>query len=385
MLEMTKLILQQTLLITGFVVIMMMLIEYVNILSRGNWMNRLKKSPVGQVVLGTILGMIPGCLGTYTAVSLYTHRLLSFGALVAALIATSGDETFLMLALIPKQALIIMFGTGIIALISGLLIDKYYKRGDKLLKYEECFTIHCEELKTTKSRLFKDLSYKNFRFTWQRILALVVFAFFMIAPFVGLIEHEHHILLPSPNEAVSTELHELHAELHHSNEGHNLEENGHHEHDHINWIGITLAFVSFLGFLITATSTEHFLKDHIIKHVIKKHLPKVFLWTLVALIAIRLMLHYTDFGTWISANLYIVLLLAVLIGIIPESGPHLLFLSMYISGAIPLSILFANSIVQDGHGSLPLFAESKKSFFVAKLFNVLIGLAVGLVGLFFGF
>jgi hypothetical protein len=45
----------------------------------------------------------------------------------------------------------------------------------------------------------------------------------------------------------------------------------------------------------------------------------------------------------------------------------------------------ANSIVQNGHGSLPLLAESKKSFVIMKIINILVGLFVGVVGLLFNF
>jgi hypothetical protein len=41
--------------------------------------------------------------------------------------------------------------------------------------------------------------------------------------------------------------------------------------------------------------------------------------------------------------------------------------------------LLANSIVQDGHGMLPLFAESKKDFVKVKLINMGVGLVVGLL------
>jgi hypothetical protein len=43
----------------------------------------------------------------------------------------------------------------------------------------------------------------------------------------------------------------------------------------------------------------------------------------------------------------------------------------------------ANSIVQDGHGMLPLLAESKKSFLWVKIINIIVGLIVGLSGYFF--
>jgi hypothetical protein len=77
--------------------------------------------------------------------------------------------------------------------------------------------------------------------------------------------------------------------------------------------------------------------------------------------------------------------MAVLIGFIPESGPHLIFVALFFNGIIPFSILLANSIVQDGHGALPLLAESRKNFIYMKLISGAAGLITGLIGLGVGF
>jgi hypothetical protein len=124
--------------------------------------------------------------------------------------------------------------------------------------------------------------------------------------------------------------------------------------------------------------------EHIWKHVVKKHLLKIFLWTFAAFFLIHLMEEYINVNQWIHDNVWWVLLLAVLVGIIPESGPHIVFISLFVSGAIPFSVLLANSIVQDGHGAIPLLAESQKSFLMMKLVNVLVGLIVGSIMIFFG-
>ena len=71
------------------------------------------------------------------------------------------------------------------------------------------------------------------------------------------------------------------------------------------------------------------------------------------------------------------ILLATAVGIIPESGPHMIFVTLYAAGIVPLPVLLANSISQDGHASIPLLAESKKSFFWAKLVNCVTALAAG--------
>ena len=131
---------------------------------------------------------------------------------------------------------------------------------------------------------------------------------------------------------------------------------------------------------MSLTSPNHFLEKHIWKHIIKKHLPRIFLWTFGTILLLHFFEHYFDLEEWIKANTVWILLIAVLIGVIPESGPHLVFITMFASGLIPFSVLLASSVVQDGHGMLPLLADSKKDFVKVKLINIAVGLLVGIVG-----
>ncbi|MBW2593384.1 MAG: selenocysteine protein, partial [Deltaproteobacteria bacterium] len=66
-----------------------------------------------------------------------------------------------------------------------------------------------------------------------------------------------------------------------------------------------------------------------------------------------------------------------LLGIVPESGPHLIFVMLYAQGIVPFSVLFTTSFVQDGHGMLPLLSYSIKDSLLIKSFNLLFGLATG--------
>ena len=140
-----------------------------------------------------------------------------------------------------------------------------------------------------------------------------------------------------------------------------------------------------MGLFIIITAPEHFLNEHLWQHIFKKHLLKIFLWTFGALFFIHFLLHYIHIESWIKTNQMIILIIAVLIGIIPESGPHIVFITLFASGSIPFSILIANSIVQDGHGALPLLAESKRSFVSLKLVNVGVGFLAGVIGMMLGF
>jgi len=52
---------------------------------------------------------------------------------------------------------------------------------------------------------------------------------------------------------------------------------------------------------------------------------------------------------------------------------------------VPFSILLTSSIVQDGHGMLPLLSISIKDFAFIKLFNLIFGLTVGTLCFLAGF
>ena len=64
-------VLKHAIMITSFVLMMKILIEYINVQTRGEWQKSLKKSKFKQYTLAAFLGVMPGCLGAFTVVSLY--------------------------------------------------------------------------------------------------------------------------------------------------------------------------------------------------------------------------------------------------------------------------------------------------------------------------
>ncbi|RME30141.1 MAG: hypothetical protein D6806_00580, partial [Deltaproteobacteria bacterium] len=72
------------------------------------------------------------------------------------------------------------------------------------------------------------------------------------------------------------------------------------------------------------------------------------------------------------------------VGLIPDSGPQLVFPLLYAGGNLPLPALVANMLVQDGHGLLPLLAVSVKDSVRVKVLNLGVGLLVGYLLLAFG-
>ena len=327
--------------ISGFVFIMMVLIEYVNVQTKGMWDKHFKGHSWKQYLIAGLMGAIPGCLGAFTMVALYSHRKVSLGALVTTMIATSGDEAFVMFAMFPQKAVILTVILLAVGIIAGYLTDKLYT--SKKIREEiadHALPLHLEQ----NCRCFeKDKIWTNlFHPSLHRLSVAIIIISLILGVITGVLSGN--------------------ADL---------------------WIKITLVISFSFVLFITISVPEHFLKEHIWNHIVKMHLPRLFLWVLGILFVMHFLMLYIDVELWVTNNMFLVLIVAVLIGVIPESGPHLIFVTLFASGTIPFAILLASSIAQDGHGMLPLFAESKRGFLAVKVINMTFAFATGAIALLF--
>ena len=382
-------ILRNSILITGLVVVMMMMIESLNIESKGMIFKGLRKTKIGQVVIAALLGSIPGCMGGFATVSLYTHRMFSFGALVAMMIASSGDEAFIMLAMIPKQALMLFVILFVIAVVVGILIDLISKKHDFKIQSEcsDGYVVHDTHSESQHddnldidSNKAGNAGPEPRHFGWKRIIMLIGVAVFIVALAGGQLGHDHS----AHSHSHCTETHSHCTENHtHCDEAHShCTEAGHQAHTSFNlldeqWMNVLFAGLSVLVLLVLIFASDHFVDEHLWHHIVRKHLPVIFAWTFGVLLVLGIALQYVDIDHWISSNTALMILLATLIGIIPESGPHLIFVTLFATGVVPFPVLLASSISQDGHASIPLLAESRKSFLWAKIINCAVALAAG--------
>jgi hypothetical protein len=145
------------------------------------------------------------------------------------------------------------------------------------------------------------------------------------------------------------------------------------------WEKITLVALVAVGNVILGSASDHYLREHIWNHLVKKHFGRIFLWTFGALAAIHFGFHRWDLEGFVRAHAAWMLLFSSLLGLVPESGPHLVFVVLFSRGLVPFSVLFANAVVQDGHGMLPLLGFSVRDAALVKLFNLVLGLAAGSV------
>ncbi len=265
--------------ITALVFAMMIIIDWIDVHTRGRLPSWVTRHSVYQYVIASFLGLTPGCMGVYMNISLYMHGYISLGAMVGGMIATTGEATLVMIALFPKTALIlnlllVTFGI-IFAVVTDFIVKKFH-------------IPHCNECE---------------------------------------------------------------ALVYHKNE----------------------------------SSLSHYIKEHVWHHIIKKHIWKIFLWSFFAMWIIHVGSQYWDIKTFVKYHPQLVLLIAVLVGIIPDVAPQFIFIFMFSEGLIPFSVLLASSMVQNGHGLIPMLSYSVKDTITIKTFNVIYGLATGLGVMALGF
>jgi hypothetical protein len=344
-------IFKHTLMITFFVFVMMLLIDFIDTVSRRKLTAIMQGGRWRQYTIASFLGATPGCLGAFLNVSLYAHGLISFGALVGGMIATSGDEAFVMLSEFPAIAMALFGMLLILGICFSWLSDKLVK-ALKIEPCESCVAVKCDHCESERepfegaNSIFRTenilSNIKSISFTRFLLLMLII-------SFLGLVVFG--IIGPA----------------------------------FWNWKKITFVSLAFVALAVAILVSEHYLQDHIWGHIIKKHLFRVFLWTFGALLLVHWGLSYWNLDSFIKDHMMWALLVAALIGIIPESGPHLIFVMMYANGIVPFSVLFTASFVQDGHGMLPLLSYSIKDSILIKLFNLGFGIITGGILFLLGF
>ena len=373
-------IIQNTLMITSFVMVMMLLIEYINVVSKGKWSKGLQGSLFKQILICALLGIVPGCLGGFAVVSLFTHGIVNFGALVACMIATFGDEAFVLFAVAPDAGILLSAVIFFIAIVTGLIVNIFVKKFPAPFSPEH-FAIHHTDNEHAHADVKGNWLYNLKHISFQRAILMTGIILVIAAILLGWFEHSHDAHDLPVNEHAAVHIHE----------GQAHDEHGHHLGDisgimlQERWLNILFVAAGLLALFIISVVQEHFLQEHLWEHIIKKHLPRIFLWTLGVLAILQAGGQFLDIDDWVRGNHLYIMLLAILIGLIPESGPHIVFITLFASGTIPFSILLTNSIVQEGHAGLPLLAESKRGFLWMKAISVIVGLFVGLLGFFAGF
>jgi hypothetical protein len=112
---------------------------------------------------------------------------------------------------------------------------------------------------------------------------------------------------------------------------------------------------------------------------------RVTTWVVVAFVGYEVVVATTglDVGTLPTIGL-VGVVAGALLGLLPGCGPQLVLTGLYAQGALPLSVLAANALSQDGDALIPLLASDRRAAVLASAITVVPGLLVGATMVAFG-
>jgi hypothetical protein len=310
----------------------------------GTWLDRRRQ---WQVPVATLLGAFPGCGGAIIAVTQYTRGYLSFGAVVATLIATMGDAMFLLLVREPQTAFGVLGVSMAIGTLTGYIVDHVH--GGHFLR-PSSKDAAVGQVPAGEARAQKDVGKTDA--VWLSLM-LPGAVFGIAAAF----QIEADAFLASITGF-----------------------------EFAHWLGVAGAALA-LAMWASAGEARVACKpgDMACQQTPASALLKVVdttnfvtSWVVFAFVGYELLvaLSGVDLATVFAVWAPLVPAMAVLIGLVPGCGPQLLVTSLYLSGTVPLSAQLGNAIANDGDALFPALAVAPKAAVVATLYSAIPAIVV---------
>ena len=283
--------------------------------------NFLKESSNFQIPIAAVLGATPGCGGAVVVVAAYTSGNVSFGAVIATLTATMGDAAFLLIAVRPDIAILVLPLTLIAGIITGYFADNFltFSHKEKAINLKNEVPIIGENRK--RDILFASLIIPGFGLGVLQLLQYDLEELFGIFPQL---------------------------------------------------IAIFGMVTSILIWSNSKIKTMTNPKDKPLVRVTEET-SFIAIWVLAAYLAYDYLIFLTplDLKMMLETIGILIPLLAIIIGFIPGCGPQILVTTLFINGMIPFSALLGNAISNDGDALFPAIAIAPRAAILATFYSAI--------------
>lgn len=299
-------------------------------------LNFLTKHQRLQIPIATFLGLLPGCGGAVIVVTQYSKGFVTFGAMAATLIATTGDATIILMHKKPQAAFTLFTIASAIGMVVGYLIDFFSK---------EKFLPRSQQKKEIAALPKHKLSHK-IALAWFALVTFNAFTYFTPSLFSKQIIHCS------------------------------------------NYIGITSCLILWL--IKTpghSCEKKHCNTCHDTFSKVAIEASFILSWVFIGMAAYHVIttLSSLDIKALVQTNIYYIPLAAAIIGLIPGCGPQIILATMYINGSIPFSAQVANGISNDGDALMPAIAMQPKKALLVTVCGFVPAVLVGYILLFLGY
>ena len=373
--------------VTVFVAAMVLLFSWLQYVTAGRFVDWIRSKTKLQPIIGALMGLTPGCGGAIVMMPLYARGYVSYGTVVATLIATLGDSAFVLIGgalanpdLIGPVLLVhlISFTVGVIW---GVAIDFIrITPSSPLGRFgpeidEEISENISDELYDVREELPREepdgfsyrIVHQGYLVWWAVTLVGLVFAILLL--YWGAIDG-----------GPSLDLDDGGLNLDPSTMG-----------GFISWVGLLGTLLSVAIFLgqrsILGDDSEASIGDKLNSlqettiHAASETSFVTF-WVLIAYFVFEFSILFTGieessliaYGAGVGA-----IFVAALVGVIPGCGPQIIIMTSYVEGILGFPGLVSNAISQDGDALFPLLVRHRVASLWATLHTVVPAIITGLI------
>ena len=372
--------------VTVFVAAMVLLFSWLQYATSGRFVEYIRERKKLQPVIGALMGLTPGCGGAIVMMPMYARGYVTYGTVVATLIATLGDSAFVLIGaavvdyrfIAPKLAFdVLSFCVGVSW---GYLVDltgttprnpigRYGPTfGDEEDHPTEDVVSPLDEL---PREVPEGLGYKILHqgyLLWWAVTALgLIFAILLL-------------VWTGQDADFSLEL-----------DYNPLTLNG-----FITWIGLLGTTLSIILYISQknwfADDTEATIGDKL--HSMRETMVHaasetafVTFWVMIAYLAFEFMMLFSGLAEDDLARYgdgFVVVIVAATIGLIPGCGPQIIAITAYTKDIISFPALAANAISQDGDALFPLLVRHKAASLWATVHTTIPAIITGVALMIFG-
>jgi len=372
--------------VTVFVAAMVLLFSWLQYVTAGRFVAWIRENKRFQPAIGALMGLTPGCGGAIIVMPMYARGYVTYGTVIATLIATLGDAAFVLIGAVFQNSafltpVIAVHATSfIVAVVWGYGVDSLEvtpsspvgRFGPKFGSSEPLGEDAAREMEG-KGSVIEDMPrevpdglgyriiHQGYRVWWAITAVGFCLAILLLIWYSQDPEYAPELVWdPTTRDGLVT---------------------------WVGFIGTSLSIIlyvsskNFLGDDTEATIGDKLNSlDETLVHAASETAFVTF-WVLIAYLAFEFgMIAFgiseadlAEQGDGIGA-----VFVAAAVGLIPGCGPQIIAISAYVEGVISFPALVANAISQDGDALFPLLVRHKVASIWATIHTTLPAIIVGL-------
>ena len=373
--------------VTVFVAVMVLLFSWLQYVTAGKFVDWIRKNQSIQPLIGALMGLTPGCGGAIIVMPMYTRGYVSYGTVIATLIATLGDAAFVLIGAVFRDisflapVIVVHLTSFTVAVIWGFTVDRLAVTPSSPLGIM-WFKSHESEVEEISDigknmQIISDMPreapdgfgykvlHQGYRAWW--IVTAVGFCLAILLLFWYAQDPDYSPDLvwdPTTRDGIVT------------------------------WVG----FIGTLLSIVLYISSKNFIRDdteatigdklnsfdETLVHAASETAFVTF-WVVMAYLIFEFGIilsgiseaDLSDHGAGAGAVAF-----AAFVGLVPGCGPQIIAISAYVEGIISFPALVANAISQDGDALFPLLVRHKVASIWATIHTTLPAILVGFIFLY---